>query len=490
MQTPPTTQTRREDRAGGRHEQRRDHDRDPAGHDRDERRGDAAQEQVLHRVDVAHHAGEEVAAPVPLDASRDLRLERAEEGAPHAREHAERQVVRLESVEVASDRPADAERPHGDHRHGELQDRRVLRGARDHVAGERHEADAEEHRQRAQRDRQGEATFRRPAPSGSAPRACSWRHRPLAQLDGSAVLEPDDPVGDERQLGIVRDQEDGAAGSIARIDARSSRRSPRRGSRSARRGSAAARCRRAPARARGVGFPPPTALARPRRPRCRSRRAARRRPTRTRPAPTRARSPRPRRRGSPSAMLCAHGAPEDRRTLRQPGHLPPPRTEVERRSGRRRPPGHAPRSGSQSPRRSAATVLLPAPLGPTSATTSPRSIRRSNPSSTGRHDRGSQGHPLEPTVRHVRSATGPVAGDAARVAEVEDPLGRRQAVRAHVELRCEAPQRRVELGRQQQHGQRRLKPDRPVDQAARRASPRRARWPALPPGRARPRRGS
>ena len=62
-----------------------------------------------------------------------------------------------ESLEVAGERPRQPEEPDGDDGHGQREDRRVLGRARDEVAGGRHEPDAAEHGERAERDRQDDA---------------------------------------------------------------------------------------------------------------------------------------------------------------------------------------------------------------------------------------------------------------------------------------------------------------------------------------------
>ena len=119
--------------------------------------------------------------------------------------------------------------------------------------------------------------------------------------------------------------------------------------------------------------------------------------------------------------------------------------------------------GSSMPSRSAATVLFPAPLSPTSATVSPGDSSRSSPSSTGPGTgRVGERHVLEPdggecgARSHQRSA---VHGRCGRVEQREHPLRHRQPVRAGVELRPQPPQRQVQLGRQDDHGQPGLEPE-------------------------------
>ena len=83
-----------------------------AGHDgdRDERRAEPAEVQALQRVDVTDHAREKVPSPVALELSRRERLDPLEEANPSLPERAESDVVREEPVEVARERPGEAER--------------------------------------------------------------------------------------------------------------------------------------------------------------------------------------------------------------------------------------------------------------------------------------------------------------------------------------------------------------------------------------------
>ena len=122
------------------------------------------------------------------------------------------------------------------------------------------------------------------------------------------------------------------------------------------------------------GRPPP-----PRR--CRSRPAAdgrsRLRPPARPPRAPAARPPRDRQDG-----CCPHGSTQQRRPLWHPGDLAPPglgRTTSQVDAAR----DIRPSVGSARRRRSEATVLLPAPLGPTSATVSPGSSSRSRCSTAG-----------------------------------------------------------------------------------------------------------
>ena len=90
--------------AGGRQEGGADRDRHGAGEQGDERRREAAQEEVLQGIDVAHHARQQVATSVAFEAGRHERLEPRVKGHPHAGEQAEGEVVRGKALEVARDR--------------------------------------------------------------------------------------------------------------------------------------------------------------------------------------------------------------------------------------------------------------------------------------------------------------------------------------------------------------------------------------------------
>ena len=177
--------------------------------------------------------------------------------------------------------------------------------------------------------------------------------------------------------------------------------------------------------------------------------------------------------------------PRDLRAARRPGR---------RRPGR--PPPRSPVHSSARPgeRSSEAIVLLPPPLGPTSATVSPGASSRSTPSSTRTLACGiGERDPLEPDGHLPRArcrggACG--AGASGSVDEVEEPLGDGEPVRAGVELCGQVSQRQVELrargrapsARPRSRGRRR--------RGARRRSPRRARCQAWPRARAPPPRGT
>ena len=106
----------------------------------DEQRVEAAQVEVLERVDVGDQAGEQVAPPIPLELGRRQRLDPLVGADPNARERAEGEVVRDEPLEVAGQRTGETEEANGDDRDRQRQDRRALGGPRDQVAGGRHQA--------------------------------------------------------------------------------------------------------------------------------------------------------------------------------------------------------------------------------------------------------------------------------------------------------------------------------------------------------------
>ena len=91
-----------------------DPDADGADDERDERRAEAAEVEALQRVDVADHPAEQIAAAETLELRRrerlDPRVERARGSAPS---DAQGEVVRGEPIEVARQRPREAEEAHG-----------------------------------------------------------------------------------------------------------------------------------------------------------------------------------------------------------------------------------------------------------------------------------------------------------------------------------------------------------------------------------------
>ncbi len=271
-------------------------------------------------------------------------------------------------------------------------------------------------------------------------------------------------VGARDELGSVRDRAAPCGRrAAARSPRRRARRSPGRGRRSARRGRRAGRRAGTRARARSVAAARPRAAGR--RPRRRSR---------SRPAARETKLVGAGERGGRAHALVAGGRvaepdvvgdrpAEERRMLRHPGRRAAATRSGRRPRGRRRRRGSARPSGSA--RRGAATrrVLFPPPLGPTSATVSPGASSRSTPAQhvdlaragsgttrprTDRRERGLGRR--RPPCRHAPRGTS---------TQIEQPLRDGRAVGARVELRREVPQRQVQLGREHEHGQRRLEAD-------------------------------
>ena len=278
--------------------------------------------QVLERVHVGHHAARR--SPGGRRRARSGRAARSGDRRARARVAStrKRQVVRCQALDVARDRPGQAEEPHRDDRNGQLEDRRTLGRARDEVPGGRHQPDAEQHREgaeRARRRRDARAGRRRAAAADAGwSRSCG-----LARLGRDAC-------------GLARGRRRGRPGGSARAGARSGAPCGRARSRStavrddagvhgvedrpsARRGSRAGRRAGRRARARCDGADRPRAGARRRRRACRSPAGGRatnasapaRRADRATPASSAS--------GVPNRMLSATVPPEHGRPLRHPG---------------------------------------------------------------------------------------------------------------------------------------------------------------------------
>ena len=152
---PPEQQSEREDPGSRRKNDGRGDDAGRPGEECDERRPDSAEVEALQGVDVSDHPGEEVAPPVALQLGRREWLDACVEARADPAERPQGEVVRGEALEVAGDGPGQAEEADGHDRHGQREDRGVLRGARDEVARRRHERDPEADGERPERD--GEA---------------------------------------------------------------------------------------------------------------------------------------------------------------------------------------------------------------------------------------------------------------------------------------------------------------------------------------------
>ena len=82
--------------------------------------------QVLQGVDVGDHAREQVAAAVALELRGRQRLDPRVDGRAHAREDAQRHVVRREPFGVPGERARQAEEADADDRDREREDRGLL----------------------------------------------------------------------------------------------------------------------------------------------------------------------------------------------------------------------------------------------------------------------------------------------------------------------------------------------------------------------------
>ena len=118
----------REQQARPPEQDRADQDRRGAGESGGDWWCEAANEQVLGRVDVADEPGQQVSGPECGQAGRCQRLELAPDRDPGRGEHAERDVVGREPLAVAEDAASDAEPADRDHGDGQGSDVRVLGG--------------------------------------------------------------------------------------------------------------------------------------------------------------------------------------------------------------------------------------------------------------------------------------------------------------------------------------------------------------------------
>ena len=174
---------------------------------------EAAHVETLERVDVADHPAEQLAAPVALELAGRERLDALVEARAGPAQRPERDVVRGEALEVAGDRPGEAEEAHRDDRHRQREDRRLLGRARDQVPGRRHQPDAAAGREHAERGREGE-----PA-RGQTGEVDEPRERPRHAATAVATIRPSaqvhDPVGSRGELRAMDDQEHRPVGAQA-----------------------------------------------------------------------------------------------------------------------------------------------------------------------------------------------------------------------------------------------------------------------------------
>ncbi len=121
-----------EEQAGSQYPGRRDQDQqaggDRSGADehRRERRREAADEQILHGVNVADQPGQQVAGAERAEPGGRQPFQAAVDRDPHIGQDPERDVMRAEPLAVPEDTAADAEGPYRDHRAGDRHDARVL----------------------------------------------------------------------------------------------------------------------------------------------------------------------------------------------------------------------------------------------------------------------------------------------------------------------------------------------------------------------------
>ena len=338
---------------------------------RDERRPEPAQVEALERVDVADHAAEEVAAPVALELGRRERLDplvEAARGSVRARARRGRATRAGRGSARAAGRARRSAR------------RRSSRSARG-SAGARRRARSGSPRSSSARCRTPtasapstteSATRRAGIPASATAGAGSRSRRSRRSADDPARLEPHDAVGPAGELGPVGDEQhrparrrsrSTASATIAalagsRLAVGSSRTTSGASRRNAR--ASAIRCR-CPAES---GRPPsPTTVSYP----SGSSRDEAVGAGEPRGGVARAPSAAV---GSPSRMLSAT---VPRKSVGCCGtHASCERHAAASQSARSTPPTVTrPAVGSPRRRRSEATVLLPPPLGPTSATVSP-----------------------------------------------------------------------------------------------------------------------
>ena len=108
----------------GQHDRSRQ-DGSNAGHECHQRRCQRAQEEELHRLDIAHEAAEQIAHSRAAEPARNQRLQALEERDAQATEEAKGRVVRDETLEVAQRRSRDAEQLHQPDRNPEREDGRL-----------------------------------------------------------------------------------------------------------------------------------------------------------------------------------------------------------------------------------------------------------------------------------------------------------------------------------------------------------------------------
>ena len=400
-----------------------------ADDDRSSRRADAPQVEALQRIDVADHPAHEIAAAEALELSRRERLDALVEAGP-GRDRASAARDRARRGGRGSGRAAARARRSGRATivTVEREDRRLLRGAGDEVAGRGDQPDAEQHGQCRERDRERNAP-----PRHARQRAMS---RPSVRTHAGdrhdpAAVDRDDRGRPGRQARCrARSAASSGRPAAARPPRPRSARSPGRGSRSARRERRAARRAGTRGRARCAGARRSRARVRLRRRPSRSRRADCR-STSSAPASTAASRTRSSDAlGSPRRMLSATVPRNSVGLCGTQAICAAPGCRVARRRGRSSPTRIRPLRGAWKRSSSDASVLLPPPLGPTSATVSPGAISSETSASAAAGRSGIR------RTRRTRTGSGPRAalggvlrarGDRDRLLDqLEQPVGDRE----------------------------------------------------------------
>ena len=377
--------------------------------------------------------------------------------------------MRGEALGVTGQRARQPEEADADDRHGEREDRGLLRRARDEVSGRRHEPDAAAGSWRAEQDRAGGP---RPRHRGEGAERSELRDHAASRSGCGcrrACREPHDAIRALDQLGAMRDHQHrapGAAGARPRRATSATLSASRSAVGSSRMTSGASRRK---ARASPIRRRCPGESARPPSPTHRVVAGRERRDERVgagerRGAPHRG----IRRAGLAEPDVVGDAGAQERGPLRQPGDLAPPRGRV---AGREIDAAHGHPSGRRAPRARGSgrrPCSCPRRSGPASATSSPGSSVRSNRSRT---SPGRAGYANDTRSSRTAATAGlggtrrpPGRGRRRGVQQLEHPARHREPVGAGVVLGAEPAQRQVELRREHQDRQARLEPERAADE--------------------------
>ena len=164
-------------RPGGREQPPGDQDRQPTGDDRARDGEDDPEGEVLHGVDVGDHPGQEIAAPEAGKPLRRQHFEAPPDRHPDVGQGTEHCVVGDQSLAVAEEPAADAERTDGHHGDPEGQHRRHLRRPRDEPAAHPQEPDRTDGREGCEQSGPGELG-RGPDAASRPPDAAASAQRP------------------------------------------------------------------------------------------------------------------------------------------------------------------------------------------------------------------------------------------------------------------------------------------------------------------------